>query len=146
MYRIDTPRKSEFPEMLALWESSVRATHHFLRENDIDFFKTIIREKDVFSHVTLACARDEQNRILGFLGVSGDHLEMLFVDAGYIGKGVGKMLLLHAIDQLHISKVDVNEQNEQALAFYKAFGFRVTSRSELDGTGKPYPILHMQLT
>jgi putative acetyltransferase len=70
---------------------------------------------------------------------------MLFVDARYIGKGVGKLLLLHAITNLHVTRVDVNEQNEKALQFYEHFGFKVTSRSELDGSGKPYPILHMQL-
>ena len=42
-------------------------------------------------------------------------------------------------------KVDVNEQNEQAIGFYQHYGFKTISRSELDGTGKPYPILHMEL-
>jgi putative acetyltransferase len=85
------------------------------------------------------------NNILGFMGVSKDVLEMLFIDSRSIGKGVGKMLLLHAINHLNITKVDVNERNEQALKFYGHFGFKVTSRSELDETGKPYPILHMEL-
>ena len=60
-------------------------------------------------------------------------------------QGVGKKLLRHAINNLQARKVDVNEQNEQALQFYKHFGFEVLSRSEVDGHGKPFPILHMQL-
>lgn len=39
---------------------------------------------------------------------------------------------------------DVNEQNEQAIGFYIYKGFSVAGRSELDGTGKPYPILHLK--
>ena len=35
-------------------------------------------------------------------------------------------------------------RNEQALGFYLKYGFSVVSRSERDGTGKPYPILHME--
>jgi putative acetyltransferase len=39
----------------------------------------------------------------------------------------------------------VNEQNTAAVAFYKACGFVVEGRSELDETGRPYPLLHMRL-
>jgi putative acetyltransferase len=144
MYKLDTPQKDEYPALLDVWESSVRATHHFLKKNDIEIFKKIIREKDVFNHVNLTCARDINNNILGIMGVSQDKLEMLFIDARFIGHGIGKLLLRHAITNLNITKVDVNEQNEQALKFYEHFSFKVTSRSELDETGKPYPILHMQ--
>jgi putative acetyltransferase len=145
MHRLDVPQKSEYSTLLEIWECSVRATHHFLEKKDIEIFKKIIQEKDVFNHVNLTCVRGINNNILGFMGVSNDSLEMLFIDAPSIGKGIGKMLLLHAINDLNITKIDVNEQNKQALKFYEHFGFKVTSRSELDGTGKPYPILHMQL-
>src|SRR5580765_7244879 len=119
MYKLDTPQKNEYPVLLDVWESSVRATHHFLKKNDIEIFKKIIREKDVFNHVNLTCARDINNNILGIMGVSQDKLEMLFIDAGFIGHGIGKLLLRHAITNLNITKVDVNEQNEQALKFYE---------------------------
>jgi len=39
----------------------------------------------------------------------------------------------------------LNEQNEQSLAFYLRLGFKVEGRSEVDSTGKPFPLLHMQL-
>ena len=39
----------------------------------------------------------------------------------------------------------LNEQNIQAVGFYKYIGFNVYKRSDLDGEGKEYPILHMQL-
>ena len=37
----------------------------------------------------------------------------------------------------------VNEQNEQAVGFYKKVGFKVTGRSEVDDLGKPYPLLNL---
>lgn len=145
MYTLDIPKKTEYAVLLNVWESSVRATHHFLQKDDIHVFKKMILEKEIFSQVTITCVRDSNNNILGFMGVSEDSLEMLFIDPDHIGKGIGKLLLLHAIDRFKITKVDVNEQNEQALKFYEHFGFKIISRSELDGTGRPYPILHMQL-
>ena len=70
---------------------------------------------------------------------------MLFVHNEFRGNGIGKKLALYAIDNLQASKVDVNEQNTQAVGFYKHMGFSVESRSELGGDGKAYPILHMYL-
>jgi putative acetyltransferase len=40
---------------------------------------------------------------------------MLFVDPVARGKGIGKLLMQYAIEEHKISKVDVNEQNEQAV-------------------------------
>ena len=79
------------------------------------------------------------------MGVYEDSLEMLFLHPDARGKGIGKRLILHAINDLKVKKVDVNEQNPQAVGFYEHMGFEIISRSELDGLGKPYPILHMQL-
>ena len=142
---LDIPGKDEFPTLLAIWESSVRSTHHFLKEGHVDVLKKTIQEKELFGLVDLKCVRDPANSILGFIGVAEGNLEMLFVSSNAIGKGIGKMLILHAINDLHVTRVDVNEQNEEAKKFYEHFGFKTCSRSELDGQGNPYPILHMQL-
>jgi putative acetyltransferase len=40
--------------------------------------------------------------------------------------------------------VDVNEQNPEARGFYERLGFTVVARSELDGTGRPFPLLHLR--
>ena len=145
MYKLGIPEKTDYPILLNIWESSVKHTHHFLKKEDIDFFKQTIHEKKIFELVSLTIVKDPSNAIVGFMGVSDNTLEMIFLDPKVIGKGIGKMLLKHAIENLNISRVDVNEQNEEALRFYQKFGFTVISRSALDGTGKPYPILHMQL-
>ncbi|HGJ5875650.1 MAG TPA: hypothetical protein ACHBX0_03620 [Arsenophonus sp.] len=47
--------------------------------------------------------------------------------------------------QLAVNKVDVNEQNKQAIGFYQRHGFRVYDRSELNGQSNPFPLLHMWL-
>ncbi|BBV07949.1 hypothetical protein BML2537_14430 [Providencia stuartii] len=89
---------------------------------------------------------DENNQISGFIGVDQHKLEMLFISAAHRGKGIGKQLLNFAIKELGINEVDVNEQNPQAVGFYQHMGFTQFARSETDGEGNPFPILHMQLT
>lgn len=77
--------------------------------------------------------------------MADQNLEMLFIHPDYRGVNIGKTLLEYSIEHLSVTKVDVNEQNDQALGFYKHCGFVVKGRSELDSSGKPFPILHMEL-
>lgn len=142
-YEISEIQKQEYPEVMLVWETSVRATHHFLKEEDILFFRKLIFE-EYLNVVCLYAVRDSNKRILGFLGVSDDNIEMLFIHPDVRGKGIGSFLLDYAINRLHLHNVDVNEQNEQAIGFYLQAGFSIVSRSEQDGTGKPYPILHLK--
>ncbi|WP_051210951.1 GNAT family N-acetyltransferase [Runella zeae] len=133
----------DYQEIVEVWEASVRATHHFLLESDIQYFKPLILN-EFLKAVTLFCIKDNSGAIVGFMGLHEDSLEMLFIHPDMRGKGIGKLLLQRAIG-LGIRKVDVNEQNPDALGFYQSQGFEVVSRSPLDGLGKPYPILHLQL-
>lgn len=142
-YEIERASGLDFDELAQVWEASVAATHHFLRQEDFDLFKSMIRE--FFAQVDLAQAKDAGGRTLGFLGTLDGKVEMLFIHPDRRGTGVGKLLLRHAIDTLGVNKVDVNEQNAQAVGFYQHMGFRVVDRSDTDGMGKPYPILHLEL-
>nr|WP_256664981.1 GNAT family N-acetyltransferase [Pseudomonas sp. 8AS] len=132
------------PRLLQVWEAAVRATHHFLGEEDIQFYKRMLCEQ-YFDLVRLACLRDGHGRVLGFSGTAEDRLEMLFVDPDQHGRGLGKALLRHAIAHDGVRLVDVNEQNPQALAFYLSQGFEQIGRSALDGADRPYPLLHLRL-
>lgn len=143
-YKITEIHSSEYQDVVELWEASVRATHDFLQEEDIVFFKPLILNEYLKS-VELESIRADSGEILGFSGVAEGYLEMLFVHPDHVGKGIGKFLLNHAIMNLPVAKVDVNEQNPKALEFYLKHGFEIIGRSEFDGTGKPYPILHMEL-
>lgn len=134
----------QYQEVVDLWESSVRATHHFLKEEDILYFKPLILEQ-YLDAVELRCFKDREHKIIGFFGVAENSLEMLFVHPDHIGQGIGKALLTYAIEKFDVKRVDVNEQNENAVRFYQYFGFKTIGRSVTDPTGKPYPVLHMQL-
>lgn len=142
---IDSIPKSDYLEVVDLWEASVRATHHFLPESDIQYFRPLILNQ-YLDHVDLSCLRDQSGKIAGFLGVADGKIEMLFIHPAARGQGVGKRLLLYAVHDLGAKEVDVNEQNEQAVGFYHHLGFETISRSPVDGMGKPYPLLHMSYT
>lgn len=138
------PNELDFEEITDVWEASVRETHTFLKEEDILFFKDMVKSKALYN-VDLLCIKDSNNRITAFLGTEGNNIDMLFIHPDQRGKGLGKFLINYAIEKLGTNTVDVNEQNEQALGFYLHQGFEVISRDDVDGMGKPFPILHMKL-
>ncbi len=135
-------KKKDFAKLLAIWESAVRTTHDFLDNKDFIYYQS--RMTVYFEKVDLYVYKNENGEIVGFMGVSGSMLEMLFVDAAFRGCGVGRKLLHYAVDKLNVCKLDVNEQNNQAIDFYTHMGFKIIGRSPLDNEGKPYPLLHLQ--
>ncbi len=128
--------------LLAVWESSVRATHDFLKEDDVEYLRPYVEQS--LQEVPLLFYAEENGAPCAFLGMEGDSIEMLFVAAEARGRGIGSALMRQALSR-GACRVDVNEQNPQALAFYHHFGFEVTSRDAANALGLPYPILHCAL-
>jgi len=128
--------------LVAIWEDAVRATHHFLGEDDIQFFRPLVRD-DYLPAVEVLVAEDSAGKPVGFIGLDGPKVEMLFVSASQHGKGIGKALIEHVGQLKGPLAVDVNEQNPGGVAFYLKCGFRQVGRSERDGQGKPFPLLHL---
>ena len=85
-YKIDKISKSEYQEVVDVWEASVRATHHFLNEADIEYFKPLILNT-YLDAVELCCIRNN-DKIIGFVGVADQNLEMLFIHPEYRGKNI----------------------------------------------------------
>lgn len=133
----------EGARLLEVWEASVRATHDFLSESDIQFFKPLVLP-GLFALDHLRCVRDDEGRLVAFVGVAGAKMEALFVHPSWRRVGLGRRLARHAVVDLGATTVDVNEQNQQAVAFYQRLGFEVEGRSDMDGLGKPFPLLHLR--
>ncbi|MFS1069008.1 GNAT family N-acetyltransferase [Enterococcus casseliflavus] len=130
-------------QLIEVWESSVKATHTFLSESEIQAIKQYIPE--ALHHVPhLIVVESEQGEPAGFMGISDRNLEMLFIANEQRGKGLGKKLLAYGMEHYFVNELGVNEQNPQAKGFYEHMGFEVYKRSELDEQGNPYPILYMK--
>ena len=129
--------------LLTVWESSVRATHLFLSDTEIENIKQYVPQA-LRKIPHLLVAGNEDGAAIAFAGVDGHKLEMLFVSAENRGKGVGRQLLQYAVDTYAVNELAVNEQNPQAIGFYEHMGFQTYKRSETDEQGNPYPILYMR--
>ena len=130
--------------LIDVWEASVRATHLFLAEEDIVSLKPEVGP-GIAGTEQLAVAFDH-GEPCGFAGAQDGHLDMLFVAPGARGRGVGRALLAHAVKEYSVRTLDVNEQNPLAVGFYEHEGFAVVGRSPRDDAGRPFPLLHMNLS
>ena len=134
--------KTHYTTLSRIWERSVRSTHDFLSEDSIEEIKGSLIS-DYFPYVDIYAVADN-GRTTGFIGLSEDMIEMLFIDSDRLRHGYGS-ILIDLAKREGATKVNVNEQNSHALAFYTAKGFRITGRDATDEAGRPYPILHLSL-
>ena len=134
--------ENEYPALVEIWERSVKATHTFLSIEDLNKIKKALIPY-YFPNLNLYALMDSK-RMTGFIGLSSNLIEMLFIDDSCRGKGYGSALIDFALKQ-GATKVDVNEQNAPALNFYQVRGFRIIGRDETDEAGRTYPILHLSL-
>jgi putative acetyltransferase len=138
-------RVEDRERLLELWERSVRATHHFLEDSDVVALRPLVAEELASDAVDWWVLVSATEALIGFLGFASDTIEALFIDPDHHGQGGGKFLVAHAQSLgAGALAVDVNEQNEAALRFYKALGFSVVERSPTDAGGRPFPMLHMK--
>ena len=129
--------------LLKVWESSVKATHLFLSEEEIDAIKKYVPQA-LGKIPYLIVAEDDEGVPVAFAGIDGSKLEMLFVSAERRGQGIGKALLQYVVDAYAVNELTVNEQNPSAIGFYEHMGFGTYKRSDIDEQGNPYPILYMK--
>ncbi|MDR2033762.1 MAG: GNAT family N-acetyltransferase [Helicobacteraceae bacterium] len=130
-------------KLLILWRDCVEKTHDFLSKQDIENLTLIV--KLAVKEIEILRVIFGADKIpLAFMGVSHNKIEMLFVSIEHRGRGIGKRLVAYATDKLRVLYVDVNEQNVQALEFYKKRGFKIFGRDEQDAFGGAFPILHLR--
>ncbi|WP_269936532.1 GNAT family N-acetyltransferase [Arthrobacter sp. HY1533] len=143
MVWIRTAIDDDYSVLLAIWRRSVEATHTFLKPSDVDAI-----EQDVATYLPQMSdlrVAEVEGQPMGFIAIENDTVEMLFVDALAQGQGIGSALLESVLTGRQSIRVDVNEQNPSGRNFYAAKGFAEIGRSETDGEGRAFPILHLRL-
>lgn len=131
-------------QLIEVWENSVRTTHLFLSNIEIENIKQYVPQ--VLKKVQhLIVIENEKKNPIAFIGSEKQKIEMLFVSSQEQGKGIGKKLVQYVISKYKVNELCVNEQNLQAKSFYEHIGFKVYKESELDEQGNHYPILYMRL-
>ena len=143
MYEIEERTPEVMNVLLKIWEDSVCATHDFLSGKEIEQIKKYVPQA-LSSVAHLIVAEDESGKMIAFMGIENQRLEMLFLLSAERGKSIGKRLLQYGIENYNIQDLTVNEKNPQAVGFYRHMGFETYKRTDYDEEGNPYPLLYMK--
>jgi putative acetyltransferase len=142
-WRFRPSQTKDLDRLYDVWHASVIATHDFLDHSDLNNICVQVKN-DYLPNNSLLIAVDDQDGVIGFMGMNGHEIESLFIDPTYRGHGLGRAFIEVAAVKSTCLEVGVNAQNKQAIAFYEAIGFSVYATSPTDGDGRPYPILRMR--
>lgn len=143
LYEVSQREPQLICQLTTIWEDSVRATHLFLSEAEIQKIKAYVPHALTgVSH--LLVAERAPGQPVAFMGIEGPRLEMLFLSPEERGAGLGRQLLEYGIRHYHLQELTVNEQNPQAVGFYQHMGFETYRRTDCDEQGGPYPLLYMK--
>lgn len=78
---------------------------------------------------------EEDGRVLGIISVSHDYIEGLFVDPAHWNRGIGSALLDSVVKTGKDLRLQVYENNINAVKFYQKHKFTVTNRGKCPATG-----------
>lgn len=141
LYEVPDRSQTLLEVLLQIWERSVRATHLFLSDAEVNRIKEYVPQAfEGVEHLIVA----EAEKPIAFMGTQNGRLEMLFIVPEERGKGIGRQLLQYGVENYGVFEVTVNEQNPQAVGFYERMGFETYKRTDTDKEGAPYPLLYMK--
>ena len=129
-------------ELAELWERSVRATHDFLAEGGVEFYKPYVVEAIKSLPLVMTARADGKAR-----GLHGNHRRAprrALRRAGILRPRRGRSA--HARSPSARRPLRRRQRTKpRARRFYEKHGFQTTARRETDDCGNPYPILRMEL-
>lgn len=119
-------KQNDTDAVMQIWKNENIKAHDFISRdywnNNFEYVKTALSEAEVYVF-------EENNEILGFIGLNGSYIEGIFVNSDNQHKGVGTALLNKAKKNNCKLTLSVYEKNLKARSFYEKNGFEIISRS-----------------
>ena len=127
-------QEKDVETILEVWYQASLIAHPFLSEAFLEEERRNIH--DLFLPNSQTWVEERQNKVVGFISLSGHEVGGLFVHPTWQRQGVGKALMDQA-NSLHDSlELDVFEANEQGRMFYAKYGFAPLYTFKDDTTGQ----------
>ena len=89
---------------------------------NFEYVKNILPNAEIYVYL-------EDNFILGFIGLNDNHIEGIFVNSNYQGKGIGTDLLNKAKEIKQQLTLNVYKKNSKAIKFYQKNAFKITEEN-----------------
>ena len=121
-------QKIDINRVADIWLKTNLKAHFFIPEqywiSNYEFVKEMLPQAEVYVY-------EDDKMIQGFIGVSDEYIEGIFVSDEMQSCGIGKMLLDYIKDKKDRLQLKVYQKNVRAMSFYQREGFTIQSE-EMD--------------
>lgn len=137
MQNIDIDRVAD------IWLKTNLKAHYFIPEqywtSNYESVKEMMSQAEVYVY-------EDDKMIQGFIGVSDEYIEGIFVSDEMQSRGIGKMLLDYIKDKKDRLQLKVYQKNVRAMSFYQREGFTIQSESMDEFTGEKEYVMNWELS
>ncbi len=106
----------DIEEVMQIWKLENINAHNFISkdywENNYNYVKQILPSAEIYVYIC-------NEKIVGFIGVSNNYIEGIFVDTDNQHKGIGRALLDKIKENKNSLTLSVYKKNTNAINFYK---------------------------
>lgn len=120
---------------MSIWFDANIKAHNFISKeywiDNYEMVKNILPQAEIYVYED-----DNTNQIEGFIGLSDDYIEGIFVKEAARSRGIGKQLLIYVKEIKLTLSLKVYQKNTRAIAFYQREQFVIQSENIDDSTNE----------
>ena len=135
MQNIDIDRVAD------IWLKTNLKAHYFIPEqywtSNYELVKEMMSQAEVYVY-------EDDKMIQGFVGLSNEYMEGIFVSDEMQSRGIGKILLDYIKDKKDRLQLKVYQKNVRAMSFYQREGFTIQSEEMDEFTGEKEYVMNWE--
>ena len=136
-------RKVDINKVAEIWLDTNIKTHYFISaqywKSNFELVKELLLQATVYVY-------EDKQEIQGFIGLSNEYIEGIFVSDEMQSHGIGKILLDYMKDKKVRLQLNVYQKNVRAMSFYQREGFTIQSESMDEFTGEKEYVMNWELS
>lgn len=126
-------RKVDINKVAEIWVDTNIKTHYFISaqywKSNFELVKELLLQATVYVY-------EDKQEIQGFIGLSNEYIEGIFVSAEMQSQGIGKILLNYVKGKRNKLILNVYQKNTRAISFYQREGFEIQYSGLDEATGE----------
>lgn len=126
-------RKVDINKVAEIWLDTNIKTHYFISaqywKSNFELVKELLLQATVYVY-------EDKQEIQGFIGLSNEYIEGIFVSAEMQSQGIGKILLNYVKGERNKLILNVYQKNTRAISFYQREGFEIQYSGLDEATGE----------
>ena len=132
---IRTFSENDLFSVMQIWLDTNIKAHSFIPQNywtdNYAMVKDILPQAEIYVYED-----DDTNQIDGFIGLTDNYIEGIFVRESIQSRGIGKQLLNYAKQIKSFMRLSVYQKNTRAITFYQREQFVICSENIDDSTNE----------